>query len=237
MRIVLGQRIMVTMELLSEGRDADVYALDDARVLHRRRTGSPPDWIVDLTAHVRVHGVPTPAILDIDGRDIVYERVHGRSLMDDLAGHPWRVHRHARTLASVHRRVHAVPALDQLPRVGAGDRLLHLDLHPDNVLLEREGPVVIDWTNAAAGNGPQDIALTWVLLTSAPLPVSGPSRWLLTAARTPFLRAFLHHADRGTARAELDFAIDYRLRDPSIDATERSAVERFRDARRATRPA
>ncbi len=39
-----------------------------------------------------------------------------------------------------------------LPRpFGAAERIVHLDLHPGNVMLTAGGPVVIDWTNVAAG--------------------------------------------------------------------------------------
>jgi aminoglycoside phosphotransferase (APT) family kinase protein len=52
-------------------------------------------------------------------------------------------------------RLHEVPF--------EGEWLLHLDLHSDNVLLSRRGPVVIDWTNARAGDPALDVALTWVI--------------------------------------------------------------------------
>nr|WP_312870502.1 phosphotransferase [Streptomyces himalayensis] len=33
-----------------------------------------------------------------------------------------------------------------------GVRVLHLDLHPENVLLTQRGPVVIDWANSEEGH-------------------------------------------------------------------------------------
>ncbi|GGL92713.1 hypothetical protein GCM10010129_40570 [Streptomyces fumigatiscleroticus] len=52
------------------------------------------------------------------------------------------------TLADLLRRPHRIPA-----RVSAepADRVLHLDLHPDNVMLTPGGAVVIDWGNTQEG--------------------------------------------------------------------------------------
>src|SRR5205814_3820691 len=46
---------------------------------------------------------------------------------------------------------------------GAPRALLHLDLHPRNVLLSSRGAVVIDWANAANGPGQADVALMWII--------------------------------------------------------------------------
>ena len=60
-------------------------------------------------------------------------------------------------LADLYASLHALPA-----RRGFGpqDRVLHLDLHPDNVMLEARGPVVIDWCNPSGGQADLDIAMT-----------------------------------------------------------------------------
>jgi Ser/Thr protein kinase RdoA (MazF antagonist) len=56
-------------------------------------------------------------------------------------------------------RLGSVPA----PRDGAGS-LVHLDLHPDNVVLTDTGPVVIDWSNATAGPSTLDVAMSALIL-------------------------------------------------------------------------
>jgi hypothetical protein len=48
--------------------------------------------------------------------------------------------------------------------LGKGRSLLHLDPHPDDVVLARTGPVVIDWLNAARGPAAGDVAHTWIVL-------------------------------------------------------------------------
>ena len=70
---------------------------------------------------------------------LVLERIDGSTMLTSLR-RPWRMPHAARTLAELHARLHEIPFEDA--------RLLHLDLHPDNVLLSSRGPVVIDWTNA-----------------------------------------------------------------------------------------
>ena len=58
----------------------------------------------------------------------------------------------ARVLAALHDRLHQITAPEGLRRpFGTGERIVHLDLHPLNVMLTAGGPVVIDWTNAADG--------------------------------------------------------------------------------------
>lgn len=60
-------------------------------------------------------------------------------------------------LAQLHCRLHDLTqAVD-----GA---LLHLDLHPANVLLGEDGSVVIDWCNSRRGPAGLDVAMTALIL-------------------------------------------------------------------------
>jgi len=56
----------------------------------------------------------------------------------------------------------ALAALEDLPD---GDRLLHGDFHPGNVLLGRGGLRIIDWTAATRGDPAADLARTCLMLT------------------------------------------------------------------------
>jgi Ser/Thr protein kinase RdoA (MazF antagonist) len=68
----------------------------------------------------------------------------------------------------------AVPSVSPQPPPGAsllnGGRLLHLDLHPFNVLVDAADEVcgVLDWANAAAGPPDLDRARTFSILTLDP---------------------------------------------------------------------
>ncbi len=56
----------------------------------------------------------------------------------------------------------ALALMDRLPQ---DRRLSHCDLHPDNVIMTREGPRLIDWTGARRGGAPYDLACCHLLLT------------------------------------------------------------------------
>lgn len=70
------------------------------------------------------------------------------------------------TLARLLRQLHGLPAR------GSGTleaRILHLDLHPENVMLTADGPVVIDWSNAEEGPPGLDWAMSALILAQAAL--------------------------------------------------------------------
>jgi tRNA A-37 threonylcarbamoyl transferase component Bud32 len=128
--------------LLARGEDADVFAIDEARVLRRYRHRAVPEREVAIMRYVRDRGYSAPRVLDVSGPDLTLERIDGPTMLEDLRRSPWRFRAHALTLARLHRELHAVPPPDFLR--GDGDALLHLDLHPANVMLSPNGPVVID---------------------------------------------------------------------------------------------
>jgi aminoglycoside phosphotransferase (APT) family kinase protein len=102
-----------------------------------------------------------------------------------------------------------------LAAVGSGDRLLHLDLHPANVILSPAGPVVVDWTNARRGDPAFDVALTWVIgATSSGLGRLGQA----------FLGYFLAHFDRAELLRVLREAAEYRTADRNVSDEERLAI-------------
>jgi aminoglycoside phosphotransferase (APT) family kinase protein len=68
----------------------------------------------------------------------------------------------------------ALARLDSLPD---GDRLLHGDFHPANVMLAADGPVIIDWSNATRGTPEADFARSDLMLRLGDPPDSMP--WLI----------------------------------------------------------
>ncbi|MFE1876443.1 phosphotransferase [Streptomyces sp. NPDC059496] len=157
------------MELIAQGRDADVYALDETRVLRRYRHGGPTGLESRLMTHLAACGYPVPRVYEITDTDMVLERLAGPTMLDVLAQRPWRVGSLGRELGRLHDRLHAVPAPKRFGTAD-GDRVLHLDLPPSNVILTRRGPVVIDWCNAGAGDPAADVAMTMVTVGSADVP-------------------------------------------------------------------
>jgi tRNA A-37 threonylcarbamoyl transferase component Bud32 len=206
--------------LLARGEDADVFEIDETRVLRRYRRRPVPEREVAIMRYVRERGYSAPKVMEVSGPDLVLERVDGPTMLADLRRSPWRFRSHALTLARLHRELHAIPPPDFFD--GEGDAILHLDLHPANVMLAPSGPVVIDWANAARGDPPLDVALTAVVLAGA--PVGPPLSWL----RDRFLRAFLAEFAPAEWRAGLDRAVAYRRADGNASDKERDGLTKLR---------
>ena len=129
------------------------------------------------------------------------ERIAGPTMLEDLGKRPWRAGAHARLLAELHARLHRIPAPDWLRAFPVeGDAVLHLDLHPANVILSPDGPVVIDWTNGARGDAAADLALTWIILAVFESDDRGLMKVLIAVLRRLFLRSFLAACRPGRGR-------------------------------------
>ena len=230
---------------LASGRDADVFDLGKGRVLRRNRqsTKTSEDEAA-IMRFVREWGYPVPAVYEVSGPDMVMDRVDGPTMLKDLGTRPWMLWRHARTLAKLHRRLHGIPAPDWVPTYASHpafaespprfpdsdampaipDAILHLDLHPDNVILSPSGPVVIDWRNTRRGDGAIDVATTWLIMATSEVPDSS-LRWrVIDRVRRLFVAALLRHVDRPAAERQLPLAAQYRLADRNLLASERPAI-------------
>lgn len=217
------------MQLLGEGRDADVFALDGGRVLRRYRDPArSAEREARVMAAARAAGVPVPEVFDVDGPDLVMERVEGPTMAAALVRRPWTLAAQAQVLAGVHRAVHAVPAPDWLPAPfgASGGALLHLDLHPENVLLTAAGPVVIDWTNAARGPAAADVADAWLVISVAGMPGGRLQAAVVGAAQGTFARLFRRAAGLDLT-AVLPEAAERRLADRNLGDRERHRIERI----------
>jgi tRNA A-37 threonylcarbamoyl transferase component Bud32 len=195
-----------------------VYALDARTVLRRYRRRDVPAGEVAVMRYVRERGYPAPEVIRVEGPDLVLERAAGSTMRVDLARRPWTLLGHARLLADLHRRLHRIAAPEWLPAIGPGGAVVHLDLHPENVLLHGKGALVIDWANARAGHWADDVAQTLVILAAADL--SRATRLALRA----FLAVYLAGFDRAVVRAHLPAAIDRRMADPNMTARERELI-------------
>jgi aminoglycoside phosphotransferase (APT) family kinase protein len=170
----------------------------------------------------------------VDGRVAsVWERVHGESLWQHTVDAPARSAEFGAMLADVHDglfrlvppvtlpsqrdrmlakirraasadRGHA-EALELLPAAGGPGRLCHGDLHPSNVILGRDGPVIVDWFDASRGDPIADAARSLLLSDAASIPqhLPGADRATLetlTDAYLSRLREYLEIDDDLLAR-------------------------------------
>ena len=96
-------------------------------------------------AYVAGHGFPVPAVQSVD---IEMELLDGSTLLDALVADILDTRSAAKMLADLHNTLHALPTRTSRNH---SDRLIHLDLHPENVMVTSRGPVVIDWAALFGG--------------------------------------------------------------------------------------
>jgi aminoglycoside phosphotransferase (APT) family kinase protein len=213
---------------LAEGRDSEIFEHGQGLVLRRAKDGRSLEGEADVMRHARAHGYPCPAVHDAGQGYLVMDRLDGPTLMEVVGRPPFPLRRSGHLLAELHQRLHQIPAPAGL-RVAplAGDRLVHRDLHPLNVIMTDDGPMVIDWANASAGDPAFDVADTWVLFACATPPTSGLDRLIVPPGRRLLLRAFLSRVDVAAARRAVPAAVEHRLTDPNMSPEERARMQQF----------
>ncbi len=192
--------------LIGTGRTADVFAWGNEHVLKLYQAWMPRvaierEFAITCIAHTT--GLPVPAteeIVEVDGRlGIVFERLHGPSLLKVLEAQPWKLFSIARWQAELHAKMHACSLppdtysqrqqierglelatglseaekqtiLDSLARLPEANAVCHGDFHPDNIILTDHGPVIIDWMTGTRGHPLCDVARSVLLLRTGGLP-------------------------------------------------------------------
>ena len=140
--------------------------------------------------HLHEHGYPVPEVFSASATEMEMARAHGPTMLTALVTDPDSMEEHIGQWVALLDRLHTIPAPDWLPRHRFADPeapavVLHLDLHPGNIILTEDGPVVIDWTCARAGDAGLDAAKSYVILAGAELP--GEPNDFLATARDPML--------------------------------------------------
>jgi len=194
------KRNLISSAPIAQGRTAEIFVWDDGHILKLYRDWCPPDWAdyeARIARAITEAGIPSPAvgdIIEVNGRrGLIYERLEGISMLQDMNAHPWMLLQHARSLAELHVKINqqsitGVPAykdrlnqairntphlsealrtkalamLDILPN---GQNVCHGDYHPGNVIITKNGPIVIDWMTASVGDPWADVARTSLLLS------------------------------------------------------------------------
>jgi len=225
-------------ELVGRGRTSDVYAYGADSVIKVAHDDVPKDWPAfeaELTAAVWELGVAAPQVrdvVDVNGRpSVVFERIPGPSMWQQMIDDPKRVPVLARELASIQKtllqigippripdfvdrlvrkiqlahgltsdeRSEAVALAGALPR---GAALLHGDLHPGNVLMGPNGPIVIDWFDAAIGHPIADVVRSSILIQpggrDAPRHLPKATAALLQVAHGAYLSEFRTELERAS---------------------------------------
>lgn len=212
--------------LVGVGRTCDVYDVGKGRVLRRYRVPRDVEAEAAIMRYLDEASYPVPKVYDTDGPDLVMERLDGRDMLAELGRKPWLVRPHGCLLAELHNRLHAIQAPPSLgPAFEPGDRMVHLDLHPANVMLTGRGPVVIDWSGVRAGPAGADVAMAYLIMASSDvdlIPVA--LRPVVGRLRASLLRRFLAEA-QDDPKPYIASAAAARMRDPNVRPSE---VDRLR---------
>jgi len=206
------------VELIGAGRDADVFALGNGRVLRRYRQGGDVAPEVEMMRHVAAQGFAVPFVFEGCGADLVLERVDGPTMLASLIAGEMEPSAAGRMLADLANALHSIPALESMVPF---ERVIHLDLHPDNVILGEHGPILIDWRNSTDGPPCLDNALTAVIIAQAVL--SGMVPGFDDAARQ-VLHAFLDAVDHPVGE-HLGEAIAMRRNNMTMSAFEVAVLD------------
>src|SRR6478672_1831381 len=130
------------LKLLASGRDGDIFEFAPGLVLRRTRSGRSIAHEARTMRYMAEHGYPVPRIEEV--------RADGTEI--------------------VMERIDGPIMMDAMVRppwkLGA-----HLDLHPLNVIMSPNGPVVIDWPNARRGDPILDVAVTYALIACGHIPL------------------------------------------------------------------
>lgn len=206
------------------GRTAEVYTLDANRVLKLLKPGFGRSVAVGEATRTRAArdaGASAPAVLDLielDGRHgIVFERIDGDLLLDDIVLDALRFREWARVFADAHagvlsRSTSELPdirdvlrdkidagdlpaakrqaALTVLAVAPDGDAVLHGDFHPGNIIFTTDEPVTIDWVDAARGHAGADIARTLWLISPATMSDAIPNKRVMTMIQGYFRKRY-----------------------------------------------
>jgi uncharacterized protein (TIGR02172 family) len=209
------------------GRTAEIYACEGEKVLKLFFPTVPRSWIekeIDTGRYIQATQLPVPRVyerVELDDRvGVVYERIEGPSLLNELARKPWNTVRYARLLANLHVQVHEVDAppnletqkdwarggipqteklsrnlrervLDLLDSMPEGNELCHGDFHPGNIIMTRRGPIIIDWMTVSRGSAMGDAAITSLALKVGKAPVSAIAQRILSIIGNTFHSTYL----------------------------------------------
>ncbi|WP_265523021.1 phosphotransferase family protein [Oerskovia flava] len=215
---------------LATGRASDVYLVGHEQVLRRSRTGADVTREAHVMRYVRAAGFPAPRVDAAEGGDLTMELLRGPTLLQSLAAGETSLVDGAQVLVDLLRALHALPLPpDDDPATAAlgapfagtdsGEhRILHLDLHPANVVLTVDGPALLDWASARPGPPALDTATTALIVAEVAVddnPYASGAKVLLDA--------LLATTDEDV-RPYLDDALAVRRADPGLVPEEVSLL-------------
>lgn len=128
-------------------------------------------------------------------KGIVYEKLGGNTLLTTMKSNPFKIKSSIKKLAEFHTNLsnyyteylpdikiimkNSMKEIDNsildenkkelinnyIDRLPSKNALCHVDFHPDNIIITKDGPKIIDWCNAASGDPCADAAITAIIFT------------------------------------------------------------------------
>ncbi len=221
---------MIKHPRIAEGATGEVFAWDDNKILKLYHEDVSPGLAEQEAVYASIAhdaGLNTPAVIDtitVENRQgVIFERVHGITMVEAILADPQKLVPYARFLAELQVDMHAHTAselpsqrrqlqrniqnvsglaletkaaiLTDLDRLPDDNAICHGDFDPDNILIMAKQPVIIDWIDATQGNPLADVARTTLLLRAGGLlPATDElRRQKITELRYLFYEAYLEH--------------------------------------------
>ena len=184
---------------IAVGGTAEIYDWEPGWILKLyfdRYDSGIADYERRIVSAICATGLPVPAvgeIVSVSGRvGLLYQKISGEPMGENLAKHPWYIMSYARKLAELHAEMHAklmqvdisplrrrleykirdakplpeklrAAALKALEAMPDGDRLCHGDFHLGNIVFSQHKTTIIDWIDASIGSPLADVARTSIL--------------------------------------------------------------------------
>lgn len=215
-----------------------MYAAGPGLVRRRYRDGRDATAEVAMMRWLHAHDYPVPQVppssstveevgetrCDVHGPDLLMERIEGPTMAQALLAGGIEAGAAGELLAGLHNRLHALVH----PDADDDQSVVHLDLHPLNVLLAAGGPVVIDWSNATLADPRLDVATALVIMAQAttvlPPELTGVDHDFLRAEITTLLTSLVAVVQHDPGPL-LDEAAEQRRSDPHLSADELAGLD------------
>jgi aminoglycoside phosphotransferase (APT) family kinase protein len=129
----------INLQKIAEGREAEIFAYGDGKVLRLHRNPEAMPWLEREAAAMRAAaaaGVRVPAVYEttsVDGRPgLVMERIDGVDMLTLVGQQPWQVFSVGADTGRMQADLHAVAAPEAIPRIKERmrERIEHSPLVP-----------------------------------------------------------------------------------------------------------
>ena len=206
----------MSFEVIGNGRTADVLKYDENSVIKLFKPFMKKEYIdqeFEISLFAFNNNVNTPKPISIINENsrigIIYKKISGKSLLQELSDNPLQMPKIASKMAQLHYDIHqityenkintqkiqlkkaiqSVSSLNENDKIRIIDYLLslpennclcHNDLHPDNILVN-DKLWIIDWMTGSSGHPLCDIARSKLIIETSEVPESVPflMRYLL----------------------------------------------------------